>query len=233
LSVASHIRIAAAVALFSVICGCGGGYERRDGEVVFVTWDEGQGRREHPLPGVDPSSFRALNDGFATDASSAYFEWKRIADANSGSFVVLSELYARDGARVFYRDEVVANADPATFELLGVVDWGRDRRDVYHQSSPIDACDPPTFEFLADDWQRDSRCVYNGGRPLPDADPASFTVVNYSFAKDKDRVFHNGAGVLAGADPQTFRPRGKCTVCGEDKGGCYRFDEAVPCDGTQ
>ena len=68
---------------------------------------------------------------------------------------------------------------------------------------------------------------------LPDADPASFTVVNYWFAKDQARVYHNGAGVLGGADPRTFRLRGKCDVCGEDEDRCYRFDEVVPCDGTQ
>jgi hypothetical protein len=223
-------RLLACVLLVS-LHGCGTGYDRDGDRLVFVTWDEGQGRREHPIDGADPESFRALNDRFAADASAAYFEWKRIERADAESFVPLSDLYARDAEHVFYMERVVGNADPATFALISA-GWGRDARDVYLQDTAIGACDPATFELLADDWQRDARCAYNKGRRLPDADPASFAVVSFTYAKDGDRVFHNGGAALAGADAATFRLRGQCTVCGEDKGACYRFDAVVPCDGA-
>lgn len=54
-------------------------------------------------------------------------------------------------------------------------------------------------------------------------------MVNFWFAKDQHRVYHNGPGVLEGADPATLRLRPPCDVCAQDKHRCYRFNEVVAC----
>jgi hypothetical protein len=213
-----------------LICGCTPtGYRNANGVVSFITWDEGHGRREHPVAGADPSSFQVLDkQGYAKDRSSAYFRWTRMEGADPASLIALSELYARDRQSVFYEGRIVPGADPSTFAIFDV-QWARDAADVYLQNRPIQACDPATFVMLEKDWQRDSRCVYNRGRKLANADPKTFSVLNFWYGKDARNVYHNDARPLAGADAKTFVIAKPCEICGQDDRQCYRYSEVVPC----
>jgi hypothetical protein len=216
------------VLLVSACDGGPGGYEKRDGSVVFITWDEAHGRQEHPVVEADPASFEVLENGaYAKDRSAAYFRWRKISGAHPASFVALSATHAKDAEHVFYEDSAIAAADPKSFRVIDA-QWARDDKDVYLQRKAIGACDAGTFTLLERDWQRDSRCAYHRGQKLPGADPASFTVLNFWYAKDKDRVYHR-AVAMEGADAATLRVDEKCDVCARDAKRCYRFGATVPC----
>jgi hypothetical protein len=217
--------------LILLLAGCTQtGYQQRDGVVSFITWDEGYGRREHPIAGVEVSSFEVLRkQGYAKDRSHVWYRWTRIDGADPASFTALSDIYAKDRQHVFYENKVVPGADPSSVTIFGV-QWARDRSDIYLQDEPIEACDPPTFVLLEHDWQRDSRCVYNRRRKLANADPASFAVLNFWYGKDARQVYYNNARPVAGADPNTFVIAKPCEVCARDAQRCYKDGEVTPCN---
>lgn len=217
--------------LVVLLCGCTKtGYQKANGVVSFITWDEAHGRREHPVAGADANSFEVLDkQGYGKDQSGAYFRWSRMEHADADSLIALSDLYARDRRRVFYEGRTVPGADPLTFAIVDA-QWSRDAADVYLQGRPIKACDPATFSLLEHGWQRDSRCVYNRGRQLPAADATTFSVLNFWYGKDARRVYHHDARPVAEADARTFIIAKPCEICGRDHRRCYRHTEVVSCD---
>jgi hypothetical protein len=216
--------------LLLLLAGCGGGYQQSGGGYTYVTIDEGQGRVEHVIPGVDSATFKIINQGgYASDAGQVYYQGRPIDGADPATFSTLSALYGVDAAHVYYQDSLIPGADPATFKLLDS-QWGRDARDVYFQERPQQVCDLYSFKLLKDDWQIDSQCAYRMGTRLANADPSTFEVINFWFAKDKNQVYENLPTIIEGADPATFKLRkGICQVCAQDKNRCYRYEEVVAC----
>ena len=216
------------VLLLLALYGCDTGYQRKDGSFVYVTWDEGRGRLEHPISGVDTSTFQVLTkNGYAKDRRHVYFGPTRLDGADVTTFVALTDAHAKDSRSVYFEREVISGADPATFVLVGGW-WGRDKNDVYLQNRAIKACEPTTFRLLQDGWQRDSKCIYNGTHKFVGADPDSFVVINSWYAKDKDRVYLRDGKIIRDADPTTFTLKG-CIYCARDKNGCYRLEKSIPC----
>lgn len=215
---------------FMSACLLSTGYHKKDGTYVYATSDEGQGYVEHPLENVRPESFQILNKhGYAKDDLHVYYHENIVLGADPKSFTAMTELYGKDNAHVYYEFKTIPGADPASFTLLNI-QWGKDSQDVYRQDRPLEACDPATFVFLENGWERDSQCVYRETGKLPDADPASFVVLNDWFGKDKNHVYSYIPSIIEGADPATFKIRGACVVCGEDKNGCYKNDKPVDCE---
>ena len=222
------IRLLLGIAVL-VISGCDVGYKIDSGAPIYVTWDEGHGRREWPIKGADAATFQVLReDAFARDVSTAYYKWHAIPGANPKTFKPLTELYALDDKRVFFETHAIEGADPSTFTPLAV-QWGRDKNDVYLQYSPKHVCDARTFELLDAGWQRDFKCAYHRGARLPNADPSTFTVLSSFYAKDGKQVY-SGSDVIAGADSATFSLQPPCMVCGKDKNHCYRYADKAPCE---
>ncbi len=216
--------------LLAILTGCDG-YQSKGRSWVYVTWDEANFRTEYKIEGIDDDTFQILHKrGYAKDKYHAYFHWHVVAEADMDSFVSLSELYAKDAHHVYYSGEKVELANPADFSMIAP-EWGRDNNDVYHKTTAIHACSPVTFVFLPEMWRRDGKCVYDRlGRKLPGADPASFQVVNFSYGKDKNKVFFENR-VLKGADPDTFELWcSPCEVCARDKNRCYTWDKIVDCE---
>jgi hypothetical protein len=219
------------VAGFMLACVLSTGYRRTGGSYVYATLDEGRGYIEHPIDNIDARSFQILNrNGYARDDRQVYYHEHTLEGADPNSFTAMTDLYGRDNARVYFEGRPVPGADPATFTLFDI-QWGKDSQDVYFQDRPVGACDPASFVLLKESWERDNRCIYRLGIRLPQADPASFEVLNYWFGKDKAHVYYNSPKIIEGADPATFKLRdGICVVCGEDRNGCYRYEEPVACE---
>ncbi len=219
------------ILFLALLTGCATGYQESGGGYTYVTWNEMEGKEEHPLVGADWATFEVLDkNGYAKDARQTYFQGRTIEGADAATFERLSELYARDTSRVYYQERVVPGADPNSFEVFNL-QWGRDGNDVYIQDRPIEACDPTTFKLLKDSWQKDSRCAYREGRKVPNADAATFEVLNFWFAKDRYQVYDDIPRVIEGADAATFKLRGGiCQVCAQDKNNCYSYEKVVPCE---
>jgi|WetSurMetagenome_2_1015567.scaffolds.fasta_scaffold189948_2 hypothetical protein len=212
-------------------CMLSTGYQKKEGAYVYATSDEGQGYVEHPIANVDVKSFRILSkNGYAKDALRVYYHENPVQGADPNSFMSMSDLYGKDNAHIYFEGKAIPSADPTSFALFDI-QWGRDSQDVYFQNRPINACDPATFVLLKDGWQRDNQCVYRMGSKLPNAESASFVVLNFWFGKDKKNVYYNSPKIIEGADVASFKLRkGVCSVCAEDKNGCYRYEEPVDCE---
>lgn len=218
------------LSLLFFITACATGFQTSAGSVVYVTIDESWGRREHVLPGADPSTFQVLKGkNYAKDRQSVYYRTQLVEGALASDFEAFSSTYARDSAHAYYQGKAIPSADPASFVPFDI-QWARDQEDIYFQDRPLSACDPKSFGLLKDDWQMDNLCAYREGKLLPGSDPHTFEVLNYFFAKDANQVYSSIGTIIAGADPATFQlEKGICMVCARDKDHCYRYEEAVDC----
>lgn len=133
------------------LVGCSTGYQQNGNSWVWVTVDESNGRREHPILMADGDSFEVL------------------ADKN----------YARDKGQVYFKGKALRGADPATFELLRE-GYGKDKREVFLETEPVIMADPASFEVLAFPYTRDRERVFCGTIPLPlrGAEVQAFRVTN-------------------------------------------------------
>jgi DKNYY family protein len=244
-------RIAAAAMFTIILTGCGG-YRKSQGQCVFVTYDEGRGRVEHPLAGADPRSFRVLvRDEYARDATHVYHrnQWMTDADARSfevvrGTFVesLHGAIWAKDARHVWLGDAPVRGAQPATFRPLRFP-YSRDAVRVFCGTEAMSA-DPATFEILtsgdgtrstsddsgrttqviADSWSRDARSCFYGPAIVARADPASFQPLGDYYAKDRTHVFY-GSAMIPNADAATFTADG---IIGKDKAHRYVAARITP-----
>lgn len=231
----SRLNLLIALAITTALSGCDTGFKEKNGTLVYVTWDEGFGRREHPLPGSDPNTLVALRkESYAKDKTNAYFHYVKIEGVDPTTFVALSDNYAMDSQHVYYEFHLVKDADPKSFTQIAT-QWGKDKNDIYISDTALNACDPTSFSFLEEDWQRDSKCVYKRGKKLENANPQRFEILSREFAKDDKQVYSYLGVVLEGADPVTFKLwSGSCSECGQDKNHCYGpRKKAVDCAGIK
>ena len=101
---------------------------------VFGSTPDGTGTRvtTKRIDKAQPSSFVALQYGYASDDARIYYNDKAIADASSPLTVFDGSGYAKTATQVFYRGERVRNADPATFALREISsDSGGDAFDAH------------------------------------------------------------------------------------------------------
>lgn len=135
------IIITLALIVIFLISSCETGYVKRGHNWVWVTNDENFGSRDHWIEGIDPESFRVLqqNKCFAVDKNSAYFKGRKISYATPDGFVPLTDNdygYAKDNFRVFFDNDVILKADPKTFEVLEFP-YSRDKNDIYNGTLPM------------------------------------------------------------------------------------------------
>ena len=218
-------------AFLSACNSVGGPYEREGDHIVFVTSDEGQGRRAEVVQGADVVSFKSVGGVYGKDKNRAYCGPKPIPGAQPDSFVTLSRLYAKDKSRVYYGPKPIPDADPESFAVSNDTNYSQDKNDIFLLGDHLHVCDRQSFRRLTDRWAVDNRCAYHGGDKLPGAHPASFVVLNFTYAKDDAQAYSNlSPYVIAGADAASFAlSGGMCEVCARDRQRCYSFGEVKAC----
>lgn len=105
-----------------------------------------------PKGRADAASFQALgNGGYAKDSTSVYHEGKRIAEADSASFVLIdtkaNDCYARDSHRVYYCGRPVALGDAESFVVLDSF-FAIDNDRVYFDGAAVETADRNTFRHF-------------------------------------------------------------------------------------
>jgi hypothetical protein len=140
-----------------LLAACTTGYNRHNGQWVWTTQDEYNGRRDIPIAGIDNGSFKILsNESFGADKYAVYYQGRKIKHAHPESFTTLTQNafgYAKDGKRVFLDTEVILKADPETFEVLEFP-YSKDKNDVYNGTLPMQLEKEEVNSFVATNEDR-------------------------------------------------------------------------------
>ena len=140
-----------------LLAACTTGYNRHNGQWVWTTQDEYNGRRDIPIAGIDNPSFKILaNESFGADKNAVYYEGRKIKHAHPESFTTLTQNafgYAKDSRRVFLDTEVILKADPETFEVLEFP-YSKDKNDVYNGTLPMNLEKEEVNTFVATNEDR-------------------------------------------------------------------------------
>lgn len=196
---------------------------------LFVTIASSEYAAEKP-EGYDASTFKRINQTYATDVNHVYC-WNEILEgADPVSFRALDENYAADTLHVWYNGNIIEGADPATFAAPGDKSFPRlahDAHDYYWQDQPLHVADMGSFKRIGADWAVDSQNVYYlgidseiGENVIPVGDYRSFRELYGCYAADDKYVYYKNR-LVEGADPKTFSVLKGEYHYGKDKNRVY------------
>ncbi len=236
----------------AALAGCDTGYRTVNGQPVLVTWDAGNGRREHVLQGADPATFKVLiPKKFAKDKRLVFYGTQPIEGADAATFTLLNDkanCYSKDKNRVYMLQYEIPEADPASFELLQFP-YSRDAKQVFSGNEKVAVANLAAFDVLGgpgdflsvdfyedgdlnrklkipriecDGWAKCGNDVFFGATKLDGADAQSFEALDKLYAKDRTSVYFKRKRIV-GADAATFTASEK--GWGEDKNRRYLFGE--------
>jgi len=120
-----------------MIISCNSGYDKQDGRWVWISYDEGAGKR---INDIDPHHFETFE-------------------------VLNNEKYARDKNSVFYIGRIIKSADPKSFEVIGN-EYSKDAKNVFLDDKTIVFANPKTFNQLEFPYSKDDSYVFSGTIPL-------------------------------------------------------------------
>ncbi len=189
---------------------------------------------ERKPEGYDSSTFKRLNEAYATDINHVYYGNEILEGADPASFRVLSEDYAADRHRVWYNMYVIEGANPNTFvapEKSNIPDFfalplAHDDHDYYNGANRLHVADMGSFKRKGDCWAIDNKNVYyfgmeaEFGKNVPIGDYHSFRALNDCYAADAQKVYYKNK-IVEGADPETFAPLKDEPHYGQDKHRVY------------
>jgi hypothetical protein len=124
--------------LTTLFVSCDSGYNRENGEWVWVSYDEAVGRRITRIDSYDNESFQVLSN----------------------------EDYAKDKNNIFYIGRTINGADTSTFEVLTDNGYAVDKRNVFLDWDKVIFANPKTFEVLEFPYSKDENRVFCGTLPL-------------------------------------------------------------------
>jgi hypothetical protein len=125
------------IIILFLISSCNSGYDKQDGSWVWISYDEGAGKR---INEIDPHHFETFE-------------------------VLDNEEYARDKNSVFYVGQIIKNADPKSFEVIGN-GYSKDLNNVFLDAKTIVFANPTTFKQLEFPYSKDDAYVFCGTIPL-------------------------------------------------------------------
>lgn len=127
---------------------CQSGYQKENGQWVWVSYDESVGKRITPIDAHDAKSFRVLKSKkYAKDKNAVFYHGRLIEHADPRSFQVIHESgYSKDNNRVFLDDQIIVLADPATFEFLEFP-YSKDSDHVFCGNIPLKISPQEVTEF--------------------------------------------------------------------------------------
>lgn len=179
----------------------------KDGSYVY--WDK------KVIEGADPVTIKLFVGTLAEEA-----EWLVSRSQRKLELPWVYFRYAADASSVYYEGRKVAGADPKTFEVWEngkyTHYYGRDKNGFYFHEKLITGADEKTFEVLwtqryegcgPGPYSKDKNRIYFGNTVVVGADIPTFTLLINDYAKDKNSVYLRG--VKQSVDPATFET--ECT----------------------
>jgi hypothetical protein len=177
-------------------------------------------KKREPLEGIDPFSFRQLDERWFCDKNRVYGQaekptrifWFAARGADPATFQVLNERYGRDKSAAYYiTGRRIAVAEPESFQIVGyyirnsfssgfrtyISHYAKDSQKVYCAGMPIEGADAASFQSIGDEgvYFADKNRVYFQNKPIEGADRASFTCASERGqyrAYDKFRPYYHG-----------------------------------------
>lgn len=136
------------ILLFIALVSCDSGYQKENNKWVWVSNDEGVGKRITQIDEHDVESFKVLkNSNYAVDKNSVFFIGRILKDANPKTFEVLNKKgYSKDNKFVFLDDEKVIFANPQQFNLIEFP-YSKDDKNVFCGTIPIELRGKEIEEF--------------------------------------------------------------------------------------
>jgi hypothetical protein len=168
------------------------------------------------IEGIDPFSFRQLDDRWFRDNKHVYGQgktpmttfWFVVRNADPDSFRVLNAFYAVDKTAGYYvTNQRLPSAEPETFEIVGY-EYGTGQK--------------PGFRLYESRYVKDSQNVYAYGKPIEGADASTFHSIGDEgvYFADIHRIYWENRPV-EGADRDSFR-------CASDEGQFLAYDKNRP-----
>lgn len=170
------------------------GYTKENGNWIYVTHDEGAGRRVENL-NVDNKTFTVLkNKKYAKDKNKVFYEGRVIKDASANTFEVINdEGYSKDENYVFIDFDKVIDANPKTFIYLRFP-YSKDDKNVYCGTLPMSVKNIEEFKVTEGGRERISILTKNfieSNRNYSFIDSNKYEGVVYGYGKGetKDQKF--------------------------------------------
>lgn len=204
-----------------------------DGRHVMVDGAPLRDKKDAPLAGVDPFSFRQLGERWFRDAKHVYGQgetptkrfWFALRGADPDSFTVLNERYGADKAAGYYiTNRRLPTEEPGTFEIVGYYygrgqkpglhveesHYAKDSRKVYAYGVAIEGADAPSFQAIGDEGQyfADANRIYWERTPIAEADRTSFTCASQAGqyrAYDRQQPYYAGEPQSVTAEFERWR----------------------------
>lgn len=187
--------------------GCTGPKYVNDGTNVYHRyWTFSFGTVSHPLPNVDPSSFKKINGWLGCDRKHVYYQDKLVEGADPATLKAYNKPLCSDSRDYYYKGEPLHVYDMKAFQILKLDDyhlWAKDSRNAYFDNTIIEGSDVATFCVLNSFEAKDNRHVYYFGKVLEGADPSTYTKMKGGYTKDCCHVWYCGK-LVDGADAPTF-----------------------------
>ncbi|HMS41215.1 MAG TPA: DKNYY domain-containing protein [Pyrinomonadaceae bacterium] len=190
-----------------------GGYEIKDGKVIYQTGLQGLGTtHSFEVEGADAASFDALNKSYGKDKNNAYLYGKIIPNSHGATFKIVREPYTIDQNHVFYATEIISDK-PQNFKIIIETEkntFASDGEKIFLGKMLFfpESVDLQTFEQIGKtNYFRDKNHVFTANRLIDGADPRTFEVnprFNEKYAKDKSNVFY-AASKVDGCDVATHQ----------------------------
>jgi hypothetical protein len=161
------------------------------------------------IDGSNVETFQILPDsGYARDQVSAYYNGKKIIDADPASFSAIGAFHAKDKNAVYFAEKRIPTADGATFKALNPSIYAVDAKSAFWQSIKLqEGTNAANFRVFTKDnenadtpavYATDGNLVFFDGKSIPGVDAASFEVLPsitmgwggwQSRARDKNRNY--------------------------------------------
>ena len=191
-----------------------------------------------PLERADPAAFVSLGDGYAKDASHAWYTDQTFKVADLEGLTALNRHFAKDKTQAYLDCKPIPGSEGATFQLIDD-HYAKDARRWYYTFSRGDGgyeikvidCHYESFQTLDYPYAKDLQNVYYRGNKINGARPEGFELLGHRYAKDKNSVYFEDKKI-AGADPQTFAlfPENEhslgSVLYAKDKNGVYLNEKA-------
>ncbi|MEP6764258.1 MAG: DKNYY domain-containing protein, partial [Gemmatimonadaceae bacterium] len=161
---------------------------------------------------ADVATYTILDGGFAKDKVHGYFARQPIMESDGGTFVAMTGDFSKDAKHVFYTGGMTPNA----------------RQGTPHGAYVLKDANPATFTVLESYYAIDSERVYYAGKLLETAAP-SFRVLAYDYGVSGSHVYYRGV-IVKGADAATFEivtPHVDSGPTGKDKNYSYDYDKRL------
>ncbi len=142
----------------------------------------------HEIP-CQSASFTILDYPYSKDASSVFYLYTRMKDADAATFSIVGHNFSKDKNHVYSRAKILEGADAATFMIpphestLDDFNYTKDKYHVYWKDKKFDVTDVAAFNPLGLDYATDGRNVYYETQMVKSADPATFKSYDHGYGE--------------------------------------------------